>query len=320
MLFSAPYVFFSEKLKEEIRNKYQVVFAFNAPRTVTLNLLSSHHIQIWFTGTCPPYFMDAEMIEASPALRIMATPSTGTNHLDVKYAETKGIKVLSIKESPVIEQIYASSEFSFSLLLAMVNKIPFAYDEVKKGVWREKEHEFRSIELHGKTIGLVGYGRIGKKMARFSEAFGMKILAFDPFKKITENYVLQVSTLEELLTKSDIVSLHLHLNDQTRGMFGKRCFDLMKPGAFFLNTARGEIVDELAMIGALESGKLKAAAVDVISNEHEKNKLNHPVIKYAQGHYNLLVSPHIAGCTVDSETKAAKDLLDQVGRYWNGII
>jgi len=313
MLFSAPYEFFPENLKNHLTENYDVTFAFNAPRDKVMELLPG--TKIWFTGTCPPYFMDKEMIDASASLKIMATPSTGTNHLDVQHAESKKIEVISIKESPVIEQIYASSEFSFSLLLAMVNKVPFAVEQAKQGVWREKEHEFRSIELNGKTIGLIGYGRIGRKMARFSESFGMKILAYDPFKNIETSYVNEVDNLDDLLAQSDIVSLHLHLNDETKGMFDKTYFDKMKDGAYFLNTARGEIVDEQAMLDALQSGKLKAAAVDVISEEHEKDKLNHPVIQYAREHNNLLVTPHIAGCTVDSESKAAKDVIRQIEEY-----
>ncbi len=310
MLFCAPYEFFPDPLKERLQLSYDLVFAFNAPRDKVEELLPD--VDIWFTGTCPPYLMDAAMIDRAAALKIMATPSTGTNHLDKKHAEDKGVIVLSIKESPVIEKIYASSEFSFSLLLAMINKVPLCVDSARHGTWREKEHEFRSIELCDKTIGLVGFGRIGKKMARFAESFDMNVLAYDPFVKAAPSYVRQVDSLDELLASSHIVSLHYHLDETTVRSFGAEQFGKMKKSAYFLNTARGELVDEAAMIQALDSGRLAAAAVDVITDEYILDKWNHPVIKYAREHNNLLVSPHVAGCTVESESKAATDLLSQI--------
>jgi phosphoglycerate dehydrogenase-like enzyme len=268
--------------------------------------------EIWVTGTCPPYFIDKWLIDISPQLKILATPSTGTNHFDFKYAISKKITVLSLKDAPVIEDIHASAEFSFSLLLAMVNKIPYSYEQARMGVWREKEHEFRSTELSGKTLGLVGYGRIGRKMAKFAKSFNMSILAYDPYKKIEEPYVRQIAQLDELLNQSDKVSIHVHLNDETRQMVDSEFFRKMKDNSYFLNTARGEIVDEYALIESLKSGKLRAAAVDVISDEHIPNKWSHPVIEYARNNHNLIVTPHIAGCTVDSEFKAAKYIIEQI--------
>jgi len=318
VLFCAPYAFFREDLRTELETSYDITYAFNAPRHEVEALLPGQ--EIWITGTCPPYLMDKDMIAKGDSLRIMATPSTGTNHLDVAFAENQGIQVISIKASPVIEQIYASSEFSFTLLLAMVNKLTPSTFAAQYGVWRDREHEFRSLELHGMTLGLIGFGRIGRKMARFAESFGMKIIAFDPYVTIDAPYVDAVDSLDILLSTADIVGLHVHLNDETRGYFGAEKFARMKPGAFFLNTARGEIVDEQAMLDALDSGHLAAAAVDVITDEHEWNKFDHPVVAYARTHDSLLVSPHIAGCTIDSESKAMKDLLGQVAFVWKNAL
>jgi phosphoglycerate dehydrogenase-like enzyme len=201
----------------------------------------------------------------------------------------------------------------------MVKKIPLVTSRAKLGEWRENEHEFRSIELNGRTIGIIGYGRIGSNLARYCHAYGMQILAYDPFKTIAETYVTQVSNREDLLKSADIVSINYHLSPETVNSFGKYDFDLMQSGSYFLNTARGEIVDELAMIEALASGKLKAAAVDVISNETQLEKWNHPVIKYARENENLIVSPHTAGLTIDSETKAAIEIFNEIKKAMDEI-
>jgi phosphoglycerate dehydrogenase-like enzyme len=149
-------------------------------------------------------------------------------------------------------------------------------------------------------------------MAKFAKSFNMRILAYDPYKKIEEPYVRQITQLDELLKQSDKVSIHLHLNDETRQMVDAEFFRKMKDNSYFLNTSRGEIVDEYAMIEALKSGKLRAAAVDVISDEQIPNKWSHPVIEYARNNHNLIVTPHIAGCAVESEFKAAKYIIEQI--------
>lgn len=316
LLFSAPYDFFPEHIKAMFENEFDITYAFNAPADVTVQLLDN--VDIWITGTCPPYYIDKEVFGNAKNLKIIASPSTGTNHIDVKQAEIQGIKICSIKASDFLKNIHASSEHTFALLLAMVKKIPLVTSRAKLGEWREKEHEFRSIELNGRTIGIIGYGRIGSNLARYCHAFGMKILAFDPFKTITESYVTQVSNRQELLENAEIVSINYHLTSETINSFGKDDFDLMQKGAYFLNTARGEIVDELVMINNLKSGKLRAAAVDVITNETQLEKWNHPVIKYARENDNLIVSPHTAGLTIDSESKAAVEIFNEIKKTLDG--
>jgi phosphoglycerate dehydrogenase-like enzyme len=201
----------------------------------------------------------------------------------------------------------------------MIKKIPLVASRAKYGEWREKEHEFRSIELNGRTIGIIGYGRIGSNLARYCHAFGMKILAFDPFKTIAESYVCQVSNREELLKNAEIVSINYHLSPETANSFGNHEFDLMQEGAYFLNTARGEIVEESAMLEALKSGKLNAAAVDVISNETQLEKWSHPLIKFARENDNLIISPHTAGLTIDSESKAAIEIFNEIKKALDEI-
>jgi len=313
LLFSSPYYFFPKAIINHLNKKFEITYAHNASPSEVKKILPK--IEIWITSTCPSYVIDASFIKLAPRLKIIATPSTGTNHINLDYAPKMGITVLSLKKTKGVKNIYASSEFSFALMLATIKKLNKAMEATQCGAWRDKEHEFRNIELHGKTLGLIGFGRIGKNMAKYAKSFGMNVLAYDPFTKVKVPRVQQMSQLNDLLRKSDIVSVHCVLNEKTRGMFNKRCFDAMKKGSVFLNTSRGEIIDEEALIKSLKNGKLKAAAVDVISNEHVKNKKDHPLIQYSREHDNLFITPHIAGCTVDSEVKAITEIIQQIEQY-----
>jgi phosphoglycerate dehydrogenase-like enzyme len=309
LLFTAPYIFFNNDLKEKINTSYEVTYAYQASKEVIKNLILDQ--EILFTSTCPTYLIDGELLKNSN-IHTIATPSTGTTHIDMSFMKRNNIKVVSIKNSNVIDKIYASSEFSFTLLLAMINKLHIVVDNARVGGWRENESKFRSQEINEMKIGLIGYGRIGKKMAKYAHAFGMDVHVFDPYVKVEENWINVHSSKENLLKCCDIISLHYHLNEKTIQSFSAIDFKNMRNGAYFLNTARAELVDEKAMLFNLKNHKLKAAAVDVISNEHIYNKWNHPVIKYARENKNLIVSNHVAGLTDQSETKAAFDIFKQL--------
>lgn len=315
-LFSAPHSFFPDDIRSEFESLFDITYAFNADRDTTMSLLQE--VKLWITGTCPPYFIDRELVDAGSQLRMIATPSTGTTHMDRDYIESKNLTLCSIKSSDFIKNIKASSEHTLALLMAMVRKLPFTNSRARLGEWRERETEFRSIELAGKTMGILGYGRIGSNLARYCHALEMNVVTFDPNVEVKENFVQQLMRKEDILEKSDIVAVCYHLDAQTAGSFTKEDFVRMKEGSYFLNTARGELVNEEAMLDALRSGKLKAAAVDVITHEAEVYKWDHPVIKYARENENLILTPHIAGLTVDSETKAAMEILSEIKKNWNG--
>lgn len=309
LLFSAPSAFFSDDLKALFENNFQVEWGYGWPKKKMLEALQDK--EIWITSTAPGFMIDAGLIQQAVKLKWIATPSTGTTHLDVNSLLKSGRIVCSIKEAAFLKDIYASSEHTFGLLLAMVrNTIPSVRGVLYHNRWREEETSLRGEELWGKTIGIVGYGRIGSNLARYCRTFGMEINAYDPYKNIDENGVHQVSSLQQLLERSDIVSLNYHLNQDNRNGFGAGEFAQMKTGAYFLNTARGELVDELALIDALNSGKLRAAALDVIQNESSIDFETNPLILYARKNGNLLITSHIAGLTVQSESKAAKEI------YW----
>jgi D-3-phosphoglycerate dehydrogenase / 2-oxoglutarate reductase len=256
--------------------------------------------------------IDAEVIAAARRLKVIATPTTGLNHIDLKKARSRGIKVLSLQgEEEFLRDIRATAEHTVGLILALLRHIPASVSNVRDGGWNRDL--FKGRELYGKTIGIVGYGRLGRIVARYLSAFDVRILVADPNANAgsSQSNVTPVS-LYELLRQADLVTLHVNLCDETRGFFGQREFSLMKEGAWFVNTARGELVDENALLKTLESRWLSGAALDVLCNERSDGMGDHPLITYSRTHDNLIITPHIGGCTAESMEKTECFLANQL--------
>lgn len=259
-------------------------------------------------------YIDTEVFDAATKLTAIATATTGLNHIDLEEAQRRGIRVISLKgETEFLKNIHATAEHTLALILALVRQLPGATHHVLSGGW--DRDLFMGRELYGKTAGIVGYGRVGRMVARYLSAFGMEVQISDP--RATEGSVepgIALQSLERLLQTSDLVTLHVDLSEQTFRFFGKRQFDQMKPGAWFINTSRGELIDENSLLQSLASGKLAGAALDVISDEHRADA-QHPLIQYAQLHSNLVITPHIAGCTKESREMTEDFLASQVVKY-----
>lgn len=308
-------VHFLPDVREELERLFHVSYGYNLPKEEVRKLLPGAMALVVNPGA--PYRIDTDLLEAADRLQLIVTPSTGSDHIDSAYCRQKGIEVRSLKgRNDVIENIHASAEFSFALLLAMIRNLVPASEAARQGAWREIEDQFRGIELSGKSLGLIGYGRIGRKMSRFAHAFGARITAYDPHVPSFDPWVVRAGTFQEVLSSAEIVSVHVHLDDTTRRLFNREAFQTMKKGAYFLNTSRGEIVDDEALLGALKSGHLTAAAVDVLTNEQSPNIGAHPLIQYSRSHPHLTVTPHIAGLTVDSQRKAARFAVEELRRHF----
>ena len=247
--------------------------------------------------------VDREVLEAGHRLRAVVSATTGLDHIDVDYACEKDIAVLSLQgERDFLEQVTATAEHNFALLLAVVRKIPQAYESVKQGEW--DRDAFRGYELSGKRLGIVGLGRLGEKVARYGQVFEMKVLAYDPYQSCWLDGVVRCASLDELLRQADILSLHVPLNAETVGMIGRRELARLPAGAVVINTARGAVLDSAALVEALESGHLAGAALDVMEAEHDSAELQKsPLLAYAKTHSNLLITPHIGGATRESMMK-----------------
>ena len=224
------------------------------------------------------------------------TASTGLNHIDIDYCDKKGIKEMSHKEDmELLNELPSTSELAFGLMSSMLRNIPSSFDDVKKGNWDYDSH--MGHQLKGKTIGIIGYGRLGKMMTDYCHAFGMNTLPYDPYKFDAD--------FELLLKISDVISLHVHANDETRHMINKKVLGKMKNNSYIVNTSRGEIVNEHDIVDALRSGKLKGYATDVIEDEYG-NRENSPILKGIKEGLNILVTPHVGGMTWEGQQKAYK--------------
>jgi len=247
--------------------------------------------------------VDAEVLAAAPGLRIIVSPTTGLNHIDMEAALQRGIRVLSLRgEVAFLRQVRATAEHTLGVILAMLRRIPAAVMHVRGGGWNRDL--FRGHEVFGKTVGVVGYGRLGRLVARSLQGLGARVLVADPYIDAeTIEPEMQLLSLDDVLRQGDIITLHVAYSSATHGLFDQRAFSLMKEGSWFVNTSRGELVNEAAFLAALRSGRLAGAALDVIADEHSGDLASHPLIEYARDHDTLLVTPHIGGCTVESMAK-----------------
>jgi D-3-phosphoglycerate dehydrogenase len=247
--------------------------------------------------------IDYEVFAAGPDLRILVTPTTGLNHIDIEEADRRDIRVLSLRgEVDFLREVRATAEHTLALLFSLLRCLPAAALHVRSGGWNRDL--FRGHELFGKTVGVVGYGRLGRLVAHSLKALGAHVLVADPHvDRGALESGLELVLLDDLLRKAEIVTLHVAYSPATHGFFGQREFALIKEGGWFVNTSRGELVDENALVTALRSGRLAGAALDVITDEYRTEPSTHPLIQYAREHDRLILTPHIGGCTVESMAK-----------------
>lgn len=247
--------------------------------------------------------------------KVIACPATGLDHLDLDACAWAGVKVVSLKgEVEFLKEVRATAELTVGLALALLRKLPEAAASVKAGEWARDK--FRGSELYEKTIGLVGVGRLGTIVAGYFKAFGTKVVGYDVRADFPPG-IERAATLDALLAQSDLVSVHVALEPGTRNLIGARQFAAMRSGAWFINTSRGGVVDEAALLAALEEGRVRGAALDVLTQEPDIDA-RHPVVRYALAHPNVIVVPHIGGNTTESfektEVFVAKKLVEALSR------
>jgi D-3-phosphoglycerate dehydrogenase len=244
----------------------------------------------------------ATVFEHSPGLRLLSLWGTGTDNVDLAAARSHGITVTN---TPGVAAT-SIAEHALALMLGVARRIPRLDAQTRAGAWPRGQ----MTQLHGKTLGIIGLGAIGRKFARLGEAIGMRVIAWTMHPDPSLGFTLV--EFDELLRSSDAVSLHLRLSDQTRGLIGAREFGLMKPGAILINTARGPIVDEAALLDALRSGRLLGAGLDVFSSE--PMAAGHPLA----GLENVVLTPHSAGVTVEALEAGLEMSLDNIRNFLDG--
>ena len=262
--------------------------------------------------------IDTPVIAAAPRLRVIVSPTTGLNHIDTDEAAARGIAVLSLRgETAFLNDVVATAEHTLALTLALLRRLPAAVRHTGVGGW--DRDQFKGREVRGRTIGVIGYGRLGRIVANYFIALGARVLVTDPeadAASITPE--ISLVTLPELLERADLVTLHANLTPSNRGFYGKAEFQSMRTGAWFVNTSRGELIDEAALLSALESGHLAGAALDVLDDELSTGMAHNRLVQYAQSHDHLIITPHIGGCTSESMDKTERFLAERLRTFLAG--
>ena len=283
-------------------------------RAELIRCLSEYDVLIVRLG----FQVDREVIDAGPNLKALVTATTGLDHIDVAYAEQCGIKVLSLRgETDFLRSIPATAEHTWALLLALARRIPWAFHSVLNGEW--DRDAFRGHDLRGRRLGIVGLGRVGQKVARYGLAFGMQVHAHDPSPIDAIPDVIMCATLSDLLRQSDVLSLHVPLNPTTEKLIGAPELALLPPGAVIVNTARGAVLDEAALLDALESGNLSGAALDVLTDERvQRAGTSERLLAYARTHDHLLITPHVGGATEESMCDTELFMAEKLKQFIKG--
>lgn len=253
--------------------------------------------------------LSRETIFAAESLKAIARTGVGYDNVDVKAASERGIAVCITPEANKT----SVAEHAFALLLSLAKRIPQMDEASKNGGWKAR-FSLPTFDLMGKTMGIVGIGRIGREVAKFAATFGMKVVAYDPFVTAAppDLQVSMAADLEQLCREVDVLSVHVPLSDETRSLIDSRLLGLMKPTSVVINTARGGIVDEPALIEALDNGTIAAAAVDVFTQEPIPSDF--PLLKAK----NLIVTPHSAALTDECNFRMSRDALESVLAALNG--
>lgn len=269
----------------------------NMPRAELLDVIASYDALIVRSATQ----VDDEALEAGRQLRVVGRAGVGLDNIDVEAATRRGVLVMNTPGANAT----ATAEHTWALLLALCRRIPAADASLRTGAW--ERGRFIGIQLHGKTMGLVGLGRVGRLVATRAQGFGMEVLAYDPYLSNDAAAELRVELvdLDRLLTESDVVTLHVPLTEQTRGLIGADRLVCMKPGALLVNCARGGLVDESAVAAALDQGRLAGAAFDVFDSEPPAGS---PLLQRK----DVVLTPHLGASTAEAQRDVSVQIVEQV--------
>ena len=255
-----------------------------------------------------------DIIDAAPCIKWIGILATGTEIVDIKAASKKGVTVSNVADYSTA----AVGEMVFALLFELCRRVGAHSDAVMKGEWTASQSfsfwKYPQSEIYGKTMGIVGLGSIGRRVAALAQAFGMNVIAHSKSRPLAESKTLKYAELKELYKTADVISLHCPLNEQTQGMIDSDAVSIMKRGAVLINTARGALVDEQAVTDALESGKIAGAAFDVVSKEPITE--NNPLLKAK----NIIITPHITWASRQSRQRLIDMAASNLKAFLSGRI
>jgi len=240
--------------------------------------------------------LDAAALSTADRLKIVSLASTGTSHVDIAAADTAGVEVRSLREdTALLSQLTPAAEHTWALVLACARSLPAAVSHSRSGDWEREQ--FPGMMLRGRRLGIVGLGRIGGWVARYGAAFGMEVVAHDPDRTDWPSGVAACE-LADLFATCDVITLHVHLSDQTEGFIGRALLERCRPGTILVNTSRGGVLDEGAVLELLRAGVLGAVGLDVLAEEPPS--ATNPILLASQESLNLILTPHIGGFSPDA--------------------
>lgn len=288
---------------ERLRDYAQVDLKFGAKPDEILSIISDYDAILVRSQTK----VTKEVIEAGKKLQVIARAGVGIDNVDVQEATRRGIVVVNAPTGNTT----SAAEHTIGLMMALARNIPQANASLKSGQW--KRSEFTGVELRGKTVGVIGLGNVGSGVARRARGMEMRVLGFDPFvsAEYAGNIQVELVSLEQLLKESDFVCLHIPLIASTKGIIGTKEIAMMKPNARLINTARGGLIDEEALVKAVKEKKIAGAAVDVFVQEPvTQSILFEPS--------NIIVTPHLGASTAEAQVTATRDVVEQIIDVFNG--
>lgn len=253
--------------------------------------------------------IDEEFLDSVPSLKFIARSGAGMEHVDMLACAQRNVSCYSSPEGNRV----AVGEHAVGMLLALMNKICIADTSVRNGTWNREYH--RGFELSGKTVGIIGYGRMGTAFAQRLQGFDVTVLAYDKYKKNYSDEFAQEASLEELKAKADVLSIHTPFTQETDRLVNTPFITSFKKPFWFINTARGKIVNTGDLLDALDTGKILGACLDVLEFESSSfQQIGHAseILHRAHQHPNILFTPHVAGWTVESKRKLAEVLADKI--------
>lgn len=300
--------YFDKEVEDELK-KNVVVVSKELSTDELKNEIKDSDVVIVRTGTK----LNKEILEQSKNLKLICSMTTALEHIDTEYAALKGIEIFN----PVGYATTATSEYTFSVIMSLLRKIPWGFENLKNGKWERSK--FMGSELEGKTVGIIGFGRIGSRVGKYAKAFGARIIFYDPYvnKDIAKEIGAEEVSFEELVRNSDIITIHSFLSKETERMISKKEFDMMKGNVVLINIARGKIIDETDLTEALSNKRIDGAALDVFDNEPLSP--DNQLVKYANENNNLILTPHLAGSTFESIKTASKLVAELISKKFLNI-
>ena len=271
-------------------------------------LLETKDIDVIVCNPNQQSFKIDKLLLDNTKVKIINSCSTGLNHIDLEYCKSQNIEIQCHKtDYKLINQLPSTSELAFGLMLSLLRNIPKCTNHVSRYYWDYTQ--FMGRQVKDLKIGIIGYGRLGKMMYNYCKAFSANIKVYDPYKRaeMTDSFLLNhyVSNLEDLFQECDVISLHVHVTNETKYMISKKLLGLSKKGLYIINTSRGEIVKENDIVQSLNNKNLLGYGTDVIENEFD-DITKSPIIKAMNKGLNIITTPHIGGMTIEGQTKAYK--------------